>query len=387
MKKTVAVFFGGQSVEHDISIVTAIAAVIRPLKLSDDYTVVPVYISKEGKWYSHDKLEDITTYSSGEIESLMRKTSPLRMELGNGLILIKPGMRAKEIKVDIAFPAMHGAYGEDGSLMGLLRLADIPFIGCDMEASVIAMDKILAKQVVEANNIPTPKAHFLTSKQFSENPNAIIKQVTSKLKLPLFVKPAHLGSSIGISKVNNYNELTNAIEVALHYDDKALIEEGVHNLIEVTVPVIGNDQPISALVEQPLLDTEEFFDFDTKYIGNGKKAGGKKQSGAQGYSNLPAKIEKKLYDKAVQTALNVYTAAGCQGIARVDLLIDQTTEVVYFNEINPLPGSLYAHNWKAGGVSGVELVKKLLDYAEQAYSDKKKLETSFSTSFLKQSNL
>jgi D-alanine-D-alanine ligase len=386
MTKTVAVFFGGQSVEHDISIVTAIAAILKPLEITGEYTVVPVYIAKDGKWYSDDSLKDIKLYSSGYIEKYISKVSPLKVVIGDGLKLIKSGFLVSPIDVDIAFPAMHGAFGEDGSLMGLLRMAGIPFVGCDMEASVIAMDKVLAKQVVEANGISTPKALFLSRQEFLEEPKKLVARAKEQLKLPLFVKPAHLGSSIGITKVISFDDLENAIEVAVHYDDKALIEEGIQNLVEVTVPIMGNSDPQPALVEQPLLNDDEFFDFETKYIGEGKKKGGKK-SGAQGYSNLPAKISKKLYDDAESVALEVYKVTGCQGIARIDLLIDSKAGKVYFNEINPLPGSLYAHNWKASGVSGVELVKKLIAYAEEAHSQRKQLETTFSTSFLKHTNI
>lgn len=386
MTKTVAVFFGGQSVEHDISIVTAIASIFKPLEITGEYSIVPVYIAKDGKWYSDDSLKDIKLYSSGDIEKFIAKAAPLKVVIGDGLQLIRSGFRASPIHIDVAFPAMHGAFGEDGSLMGLLRMAGVPFVGCDMEASVIAMDKVLAKQVVEANNIPTPKALVFSRQEFLQNSAKLVNRAKEELKLPLFVKPAHLGSSIGITKVTSFDDLENAIEVAVHYDDKALIEEGVQNLIEVTVPVMGNSDPRPALVEQPLLSEDDFFDFETKYIGEGKKKGGKK-SGAQGYSNLPAKISKKLYDEAESVALEVYKVTGCQGIARIDLLIDSKAGRVYFNEINPLPGSLYAHNWKASGVSSVELVKKLIAYAEEAHAQRKQLETTFSTSFLKQTNI
>jgi len=179
----------------------------------------------------------------------------------------------------------------------------------------------------------------------------------------------------------------NALEVAAHYDDKIIVEEAVPNLIEVTLPIMGNEQPIPALLEHPLTKPEDFFDFDTKYIGDGKKMGAKKMGGkrgAQGYSELPAKLPKDLYKKAEETALNVYKALGCSGIARVDLLIDSKAGKVFFNEVNPLPGSLYAHNWRQAGISNVELVTKLIDLAQERWQAKEKLTTSFNTSFLKQ---
>lgn len=382
MKQTIGVIFGGQSTEHDISIITALASIIKPLKASGDYEVMPIYITKSGQWYADEKLGDVTLYSSGKIEDFLQANKPVAIELGAGLTLVKPGLRQARTKIDIAFPAMHGTYGEDGSLMGLLRLANIPFVGCDMAASTVAMDKVLCKQVAEAAGITVTKSIHFSKKDSVEKLDDILADV-KQLALPLFVKPAHLGSSIGISRVTSFDQLANAIEVAAHYDDLILVEEEVQNLIEVTVPVIGNDEPKTALVEKPLTKSDEFFDFETKYInGGGKKTGGAK--GAQGYSELPANIPKPLYDQAAKTATAVYKAVGCSGIARVDLLIDGKTKKVYFNELNPLPGSLYMHNWQKAGVPPVALVKKLLGFAVERFEARKRLESTFTTSFLKQ---
>jgi D-alanine-D-alanine ligase len=385
MKKTVAVFFGGRSPEHDISIITAISSIIKPLELTKKYTVIPIYITKAGKWVSDDKLKDITLYRSKKIDGFTAKAKPIFVVFDGGMVLKKAGLRSKGQRIDIAFPAMHGSYGEDGSLMGLLRMAGIPYVGSDMNASVIAMDKVLAKQVAVANNIPTTHFYAFSKSQFEDDSVAVIKSVITSLHYPLFVKPAHLGSSIGITRVHNKDELSNAIEVAAYYDDKIIVEEAVENLIEVTVPIIGNDALAPALVERPLVKDDEFFDFDTKYLNSGgKKSSGAKQTGAQGYSELPAKLPDGLYDKALTIAQHVYTALGMEGISRIDLLIDGKTSKVYFNEVNPMPGSLYAHNWRAAGVSSVDLVIKLIEYAEQRFATQQKLETTFDSNFLQQ---
>ena len=384
MKKTIAVFFGGRSTEHDISIITALSSVIKPLELTNKYKVVAVYISKDGQWYSDDKLKDIKLFRTKAIDDLCAKAKPLAVLFDGGLVLRKAGLSNKDIRIDIAFPAMHGPYGEDGSLMGLLRMAGIPFVGSDMPASVIAMDKVLAKQVAQTNDIPTPKFVSFSKTEFQDDGGLIVKKITSSLKFPLFVKPPHLGSSIGITKVNNNDELLNAIEVAAYYDNKVLVEQAVENLIEVTVPIMGNDIPVPALVERPLANGDDFFDFETKYMSGGKKSSGVKQTGAQGYSQLPAELPDGLYQDALDVALGVYHAVGCEGIARVDLLIDSKSETVYFNEINPLPGSLYAHNWRASGVSSIDLVSRLVELAEDRFARNQKLETVFSSSFLSQ---
>jgi len=387
--KTVAVIFGGRSTEHDVSIVTALASIIKPLELTKQYKVEAVYVSKSGAWYWDDKLKDISLYSSGQIQDFLHKTSPVSVQLDGGMTLVKSsGIAGRKTlrKIDVVFPAMHGTYGEDGSLMGMLRMANVPFVGCDMDASVLAMDKILAKKVAESVGIPVTTYEVVDRAVFNRMPQSVVHEIDKALEYPLFVKPAHLGSSIGISRVTNKQELSNAIEVACHYDNRVLVEEEVSNLIEVTLPIMGND-PFNlkpALLEKPLTKPEDFFDFETKYMqgGKGGKKGGTK--GAQGYSELPAKLDEDLYKKAETTGLQVYNALDCTGVARVDMLINSKTNTVYFNEVNPLPGGLYEHNWRAAGVSSVELVQTLIRLAEERWQNQQQQNTVFSTNYLQQ---
>jgi D-alanine-D-alanine ligase len=374
-KKTIAVFFGGQSTEHDISIITALGSVIKPLTLSGKYTVVPVYITKTGRWVSDKRLADIKLYQGPALEALLAKAKPT-------LTTFDGGFRINKKKIDVAFPAMHGTNGEDGSLMGLLRLANIPFVGADMDASVIAMDKVLAKQVAVANDIPTSRFLFFSRQRAESDLDGIVKETMAALTFPLFVKPAHLGSSIGITRVTKKTELENALEVAAYYDEKIIVEEAIGNLIEVTVPIMGNDEPMPALVERPLTQSGDFFDFETKYINGGGKKSGKQ--GAQGYSELPAVLPGKLYEESLATALAVYRAVGVTGLSRVDLLLDSKAKKVYFNEINPLPGSLYAHNWRAAGIPTVQLVERLIGFAEERFVQRTLSKKTFDSSFLRQ---
>lgn len=384
--KTIAVIFGGRSTEHDVSIMTAIASVIKPLELSKQYQVEAIYIAKDGSWFWDSKLKDIRLFQSGEIDDFMRKSAKVQLSLEDGLTLVKSSQfagRKQYKKIDIVFPAMHGTHGEDGELMGILDMANVAYVGCNVPASAIAMDKVLAKQVTQSENLPSTPWTWFYTRDLARHHTEILKKI-EPLNYPLFVKPAHLGSSIGISKVDSKDQLMNALEVAAHYDDKVIVEQGVANLIEVTLPIMGNDEPIPALLEQPLVSAEDFFDFDTKYMrgGKGKKGGGKQ--GAQGYSKLPADIPKDLYAKAEKLALDVYRVVGCTGIARVDMLIDGNTGEAMFNEINPLPGDLYAHNWRAAGISQVDLVQKLVHLAEERWRDKQQKTTSFNTNYLKQ---
>lgn len=389
--KTIAVIFGGKSAEHDVSIVTAIANVIKPLELSKKYRVEAVYIAKNGAWFWDDKLKDIKLFTSGDIDKFVARTNPASVQFDGGMTLVKASGiagRKQHLKVDVVFPAMHGTYGEDGALMGMLDMAGVAYVGCSMEAAVLSMDKVVTKQMAVANNLPSNKFVHFMSADLEKDPAAALKLVTKELKYPMFVKPAHLGSSIAITKVHNDTELRNAMEVAARFDDKIIVEEAVANLIEVTLPVIGNDELTPAYLEQPLLNADDFFDFETKYMGNGKKMGGAKTAGAkrgaQGYSKIPAEIPKNLYDKAEAIGLGVYKALGCTGIARIDMLINGKTNEIFVNEVNPLPGSLYAHNWRQKGISNVELVTRLVELAEERHQGRQNLSTAFSTNFLKQ---
>lgn len=378
---TIGVVFGSRSTEHDVSIITAIASIIKPLELSGKYDVVPVYIDKKGNWFSDPRLKDIELFTSGEIDNFLLKQKPLALKIGGGLELIKPGIKPKAVKLDLVFPATHGTHGEDGELMGMLEMAGVPYVGCDMPSSVLAMDKALAKIVTAEAGIPSSKFIWFYGVDFKDDNKKVLSRL-STLKFPLFVKPVHLGSSIAISRVTNAPQLINAIEVAAHYDDKIIVEEAVANLVEVTLPILGNDEPHPALVEEPLTKNEDFFDFDSKYMHGGKKGSGAKQ--AQGYSKLPAELPTVLYKQVESLAIEVYQALGCSGIARVDLLIDMKAKKVYFNEVNPLPGSLYEHNWRQAGLSSVKLVEELVALGLERFEAKAKLSTAFPTSYLKQ---
>ncbi len=382
IKRTVAVFFGSRSAEHDVSIITAIAAIIKPLTLSKQYDVIPVYIAKDGKWYSDPLLADVATYSGGKIDSVLSKLSPIAVQFNDGLTLIKPSFKNKTIKVDIAFPATHGTYGEDGDLMGIFEMAGIPYVGCGVSASVLAMDKVLARIAADYAGVELNKYEWFFAHQFLADQAAVLEQL-SVLEYPLFVKPTHLGSSIAITRVTNKTELVNAIEVAAHYDDKIIVEEAVQNLIEVTVPIMGNSVLTAGNTEEPV-QGEGFFDFETKYMRGGKKGGAKvdQEEGSQGYSHIPARLSDDMQERCISVAKNVYRALGCSGIARVDLLIDSKTSVIYFNEANPLPGSLYAHNWRTIGISSIELVQQLIVLADERHAERERYVTVFQTNFL-----
>jgi len=238
------------------------------------------------------------------------------------------------------------------------------------------MDKSLTKKILKTENVPTVKDVWFTKDDWEMNKDGL-KEKIKTLSLPLFVKPVHLGSSIAITKVDDESKLEEAIEVALHFDDKVLVEEGVPNLIEVTLPILGNEKPKLGAIEKAL-NKSDFFDFEEKYMNSGKG-----QKGANNaYSELPAKIEASLAEKVKELALKTYRILGCSGTARVDFLINSETEEVYVNEVNTLPGSLYHHNWKAVGVSSSELIDQLIALALEHFLKKKNITHTFASGIL-----
>jgi D-alanine-D-alanine ligase len=376
--KTVAVIFGGKSAEHDVSIITAHIPIIDTLQASGQFDIWPVYISKDGKWYADKAMNDLKFFKQPDYETQLTKQKQVQLSFDGGLSLHWPGFFGKSVRCDVVFPAMHGTYGEDGSLPGLLRMAGVPFVGCDIFASTVAMDKVLTKQVVAAEGMPVVPYIWFTRAQWQKEHNPLLERI-KQLKKPLFVKPVHLGSSIGIAKVKNDTELENAIEVALHYDEKVLVEEGIEPLVEITLPIMGNDEIRPALPERPLNKTE-FFDFSDKYLSGGKKGVGVNSE----YSEIPAQIGEELSQEIIDLGVRTYRALNCTGTARVDFLIHTETKKVYVNEVNTLPGSLYAHNWKKAGVSNMDLVLGLVKLAEERFATQQKTQFTFGSTILQQ---
>lgn len=376
MQKNVAVIFGGRSAEHDVSIITAHLPIIPALQAAGQYRIWPVYIAKDGSWYSDQAMNDLGYFKAADFETKLAKFKKIRLLFDHGLQLTWPGLFAKCVRIDVVFPALHGTYGEDGSLMGLLRMASVPFVGCDLFASAVAMDKILTKQVLTAENVPVVPDVWFTKTDWLADRQFWFEKI-NKLQWPLFVKPVHLGSSIAITKVRTKQELEQAIEVAFHYDDKILVEESVENLIEVTLPIMGNDELQFAAIERPL-NKSDLFDFKEKYLSGGKKGGGVNNR----YSEIPAKIDKKLAAEVISFGEKTYHTLGCSGIARVDFLIDSKSRRIYVSEVNTLPGSLYHHNWKQMGVSGVALVNKLIALAEERFNSQQQTIYTFGSDIL-----
>ncbi|MCX6790808.1 MAG: D-alanine--D-alanine ligase, partial [Candidatus Gribaldobacteria bacterium] len=379
--KTIGVFFGSRSPEHDISIITGQLIIAGLLGLG--FKVVPVYLSRQGAWLIGDALGKMSNFTNPQIQieqELKYQKYYLDLENSHGKIVFKQkGIGGKTITIDLAFPALHGSFGEDGTIQGLFEMLDVPYVGCDTASSAVAMDKALTKQICLQSNLPTTKFIVFTKTDWQKEKEVILNHVKAELAWPVFVKPVHLGSSIGIAKVSdqNINELTNKIEVAFYYDNKVLVEEGVNNLMDVTCCLIGNDVPEASLLQESVFSAD-LFNFEEKYLKGGGSQLGKSQSGIV----IPATLDVQKTLIIQQTAQKVYQVVGCSGIARIDFLLDKTTGEFFVNEINPLPGTLYHHLWEKSGLLLSELLQKLLDLAQEKYTQKKNLNYAFQSSVL-----
>jgi len=381
-KPTIGVFFCSRSPEHDISIITA-ELIISGLK-GLEYPVIPVYFAKDGTWYINEKLSNLSFFQTDIWDFKNWHRYYLDLENSKEKIILKQkGIFGKKITIEVSFPAFHGQYGEDGTIQGLWEIFNIPYIGCSVSSSALAKDKVFTKLIYKAKQIPTTDFIYFYNFEWDIHKEKILKEIQEKLHYPLFVKPSRLGSSIGIKKVKNRNELEEAIEVALHYDEKIMVENGIENVRDLTCAVLGNSKDLLvSLVQESLYETD-FFTFEDKYL----KAGGAQTGKAQQKIVIPAEIPNNLTEEIQKLAKEIFVMFGCSGISRIDFLYDEKENKLYTNEINPLPGTLYHHLFKKSGIELPQLLQKLIDSAFERHREKQQLITTFNSSVLKQSNI
>lgn len=387
MKKLrVGVLFGGRSGEHEISLLSA-ASVLQAID-QDKYEVVPIGITKSGQWVSPAQAEKLLRGESlpEETGRHLRAGDPgataSAAVLAKGEAVIVPPVpdsdslvpfeskaRAADhgINVDVIFPVLHGTFGEDGTIQGLLELADIPYVGAGVLGSAASMDKEIMKRLFTAAGLPIVKHVTILRNQWEENQGKTVRAIESKLKYPLFAKPANLGSSVGISKAHNRKELAPAIELAAGYDRKIVIEQGVGGnkgkARELECSVLGNDEPKASVVGE-IVPAAEFYDYSAKYLDEGSQL------------IIPAKITKKQIKEVQEMAIRAFQAVDCSGLARVDFLMDPKSGKIYLNEINTMPGftsiSMYPKLWAASGLGYSQLIDRLLQLALQRHAEKRK---------------
>lgn len=379
----IGVFFGSRSPEHDVSIITG-QLVIQGLK-DLGHNVTPVYIKKDGKWCIGEELGNIEFFKQNDFESKLKKFEGFSIQPEPGsqkLILKRSGvLGSKEYTLDLAFPALHGQYGEDGTIQGLFEMMNVPYVGCDVLSSAITMDKVLTKVIYQRFNIPTAEFVYFENREWIENKSEIINNIKEKLTWPLIIKPARLGSSIGISKAKTEEELEFSIEVALHYDEKVIVEECIEDLMDLTVAVLGNENPITSLIQESVY-SKDFFSYEDKYL----EDGGAQLGNAEKKLIIPASLDDEASKQIKELAVDIYKIFGCNGTARVDFLYSKSKKEFYANEINPLPGTLYHHLWKKSGIELKDLLSKLIDFAKDRQEKKNKLTHTFDSVILKQAS-
>lgn len=380
--KIIGVFFGSRSPEHDVSIITA-QLIITELK-KQGATVVPVYVGQDGQWYIGPELGQLKTFTTETFQHLAPKLKQYYLDLENSkgvLTFRQKGILKTNVVVEVAFPAFHGSFGEDGTAQGLFEMVGIPYVGCDVAASAIAMDKVLTKQLCVATGIPALPFVYGTKSEWEANRKPLLDAAKKELEWPMIVKPAHLGSSIGITKVKNAKELEEALEVGFHYDDKVMVEQCVEELGDMTCVLMGNDDPKPSLIQESVFD-KDIFSYEDKYLNEGGAQLGNATKNLIIPANLDAKTTKAIQDAAIET----FKAVGLSGISRVDFIYDKKKKKFYVSEINPLPGTLYHHLWKESGVEISEVVEKLVDLALEKAERKKSLTTGFKSDLLKYAN-
>lgn len=378
----IGVFFGSRSPEHDISIITGTFVINELKKLG--YTTVPIYLSRSGDWYIGDELGKLSFFKDKDsLDKRLKKYRGWKLSLEQTGVLLfeKAGLfTTTKAKIDIAFPAFHGSFGEDGVAQGMFEMLDVPYVGCGISSSVISMDKVLTKLLLQQYEIPTPTFVYATKEEWSKYEDKILDEFSS-LGWPLFVKPPKLGSSIGITKVESKEDLKVAIEAAFHYDTKVLVEKAIFPSKDLTVAVLGNDKPRTSLVQESNFEAD-FFTYDDKYLNDG----GVQLGNAAKNLKIPADIEESVAQEIREMAAEIYKLFECTGTARVDFLYDTNKEKIYANEINPLPGTLYHHLWKESGVKFRDVLETLLLLARRRHAKRRQIDYAFDTPILEQAN-
>jgi len=371
-KIRVGIIFGGRSGEHEVSFCSA-SSIIKAIN-KDKYAVVPIGITKEGRWISPQDSE--LALQSGKIEG-KNTVILLNDSFSKSLVCIDNNQKLDKSsaleKLDVIFPVLHGPYGEDGTVQGLLELANISYVGAGVAASAISMDKDFMRMVFQQKGLPILKWMTIKRKEWQENKEKILSLVQNGFEYPLFVKPANLGSSVGITKVHKKEELEKAIDLASSYDRKILIERGLEEVREIECGVLGNDEPRASVVGE-VKPAGEFYDYDSKYTEEGTQL------------IIPADLPDRVSQEIQRIALSAFKAVDAAGMARVDFFVSKKENKIYLNEINTIPGftssSMYPRLWEASGISYPELIDRLIQLALERHQDKKQNKISYDESKL-----
>lgn len=382
MKTNIAVIYGCRSVEHEVSIISAVQA-MRSIN-REKYEVIPVYVTKKGEMYTGEKLFDISVYSDipklfeeSDRICLLREGDEVVMRyLDNGLFRKK-----KDVRVDLAFPIVHGTNCEDGTVAGLLEFLNIPYIGCDILSAAVGMDKVVFKNVLQSAGLPVLDCVCFRAREYAQDKKRILGEIKAKIGFPLIIKPVNLGSSVGISKVNDEDGLGEAIDLAVSFSDRVLAERAITSLREINCSVLGDPDNCEASVcEEPFMH-DEILSYEDKYMANSSKSGGSKGMASLS-RKIPADLPEEKSEEIRRLACDVFKATGSSGVVRIDFMIDTETDKVYANEINTIPGSLAFYLWEATGLSYTAMIDRLAEIAFRRQRNRENMTFSIDTNIL-----
>ena len=360
MKTNIGVFFGGRSTEHEISVISASQAMHAINR--DRFDVTPIYITKQGEWYTGDALFDVANYR--HTDQLLAKCTKVYMRPTFGdynLYKAKKSMFGNDIiaTLDVVIPVLHGSNGEDGIFEGLLETIGIPYAGCNTLSSANGMDKITMKMILQANDIPVVNYVWMTDKEWFAKQDEITAKIENKIGYPVIVKPANLGSSVGIGRASARDQLIECIATAEKYSTRIIVEDMVENLQEINCSVLGDcDDYETSVLEEPI-KTGDFLSYEDKYMGGSKGAKGMQAS----QKRIPAELPENETEKIKFLAGETFRVLSCHGVSRVDVIVDSKTRDIYVNEINTIPGSLSFYLWEATGITFEKLMERLVSLA------------------------
>lgn len=379
MKTNIAVFFGCRSVEHEVSIISAVQAMNSIDKTK--HNVIPVYVSKESEMFSSPLLFDIENYKQDlkKLTSLCDKvtfvndSNKVVMKTLGGGIFKKP----KETPIDLAFPIVHGTNCEDGTMAGFFEFLNLPYISCDVVSAAVGMDKAVFKSVLKSAGLPVLDCISFRAREYASDKNGILENLAKKIGFPMIIKPANLGSSVGITKVNSLSELDGAVMLACSFAEKILAERAITDLREINCSVLGDaDSCISSVCEEPFMH-DEILSYADKYESSSKSKGmaslGRK---------IPADISDELSNSIKEVSEKIMKVTGSSGVVRIDYLLDTKTGEFFANEINTIPGSLAFYLWEASGIGYTELIERLIQIAFKRDRNRKNLTFGIKTNIL-----
>ncbi len=381
--RTIGVLFGGRSTEHEISIITGefILSKLREF----GYKAEAVYIDKDGKWYLSEKLSKLSFFKEDYKEKL-KTFSEYSLNLSKSqskLVLEKKTILSQNsITLDYIFPAFHGLNGEDGTIQGLAEFFNIPYAGCGIYSSSVAINKILTKKLLLSLDIPTTKFLSFSKNDIKNNKKDILHKIKNEIGIPLFVKPALGGSSIGISKVRDYIDLEDALNIAMHYDTQIIVEQSVENIVDLTCSVLSDGREIFISKVQESLFEDDLFDFSSKY----EKDGGAQTGNAKSNLVIPANVSSDIINKIKEFSEKIFKATQGNGTMRIDFLYNAKSDELFANEINTLPGTLYHHLWEKSGIKFSKVLDYMLLDGMRRWNTCQELNNDFKTDVLNNTN-